>query len=252
MSRRTPQVSHLEGAIDGARLPKDVESTLHEGRPIWVRYDLDWVRENVRRDDLASREFTLWRYRELLPFPLDEEPARLGEVVTPLVPVPQLARELGVGEILVKDESRMPTGSFKDRGMALAVNMARGFGRERFAVPTNGNAGGAMAAYCAAAGARAYVFMPKDTPAPNVVEAVRLGAETFLVDGFITDCGAVVRQMVEDYECFDMSTLKEPYRIEGKKTMGLEIAEQLDWRLPDVIVYPTGGGTGLIGPIGPP
>ena len=242
-----PQVSHLEGAIDGVRLPKSVESTLHAGRPIWVRYDLDWVREHVSREALASRESGLWRYRELLPFPLDETPVRLGERTTPLVPIDRLAAALGVGKLWVKDESRLATGSFKDRGMAVAVNMARAFGRERFAVPTNGNAGGALAAYAAAAGAESYIFMPKDTPAPNVVEAARYGAHTFLVDGFITDCGAVVRQMAEELGCFDMSTLKEPYRIEGKKTMGLELAEQLDWQLPDVIVYPTGGGTGLIG-----
>jgi len=247
MTMNDPQVHHLEGAIDAACLPKSVESTLHEGRPIWVRYDLDWIREHVGREALESRESGMWRYRELLPFPLDEEPVRLGERTTPLVPVTRLAATLGVARLWVKDESRMPTGSFKDRGMAVAVNMASAFGRRRFAVPTNGNAGGALAAYGAAAGAESWIFMPKDTPAPNVVEAVRYGAHVFLVDGLITDCGAVVRQMVEEYDCFDMSTLKEPYRIEGKKTMGLELAEQLGWRLPDVVVYPTGGGTGLIG-----
>ena len=240
-------VTHLEAAIDGTRLNAGVEQTVHEGRPLWVRYDLDAVREAISREAVEGRPRAMWRYRELLPLPAEREPVTLGEQITPLLGVERLGRALGFSDLWIKDEGRLPTASFKDRGMAMAVNMALWLGRRRFAVPTNGNAGGALAAYAAAAGAEAHIFMPRDTPGPNVVECLRTGARTYLVDGLISDCGRIVREIAEALDLFDLSTLKEPYRIEGKKTMGLELAEQLDWSLPDVIVYPTGGGTGLIG-----
>jgi threonine synthase len=240
-------VTHLESALDGTRLNAGEIHTVHQGRPLWVRYDLPKVREAVTPDELAGRGPSLWRYRELLPLPLDVEPVTLGEGFTPLLPCPRLGRELGLSRLLVKDESQLPTGSFKSRGMTTAVSMARHFGLCRVAIPTAGNAGGALAAYGARAGMEVYVFMPEDTPRINQMEAALAGARVYLVNGLITDCGRLVREGAERMGWFDMSTLKEPYRLEGKKTMGLELAEQLDWHLPDVILYPTGGGTGLIG-----
>jgi threonine synthase len=240
-------VSHLESALDGTRFPAGQVQTAHQGRPLWVRYHLAAVRNAIRPGDLAGRPTSLWRYRELLPLPADEEPVTLGEGLTPLLPCPRLGRELGVPRLLVKDESQLPTGSFKSRGMTVAVSMARHYGLRRLAIPTAGNAGGALAAYAARAGLEAYVFMPEDTPAINQLEAHLAGARVFLVNGLITDCGRVVREGAYRLGWFDLSTLKEPYRLEGKKTMGLELAEQFGWRLPDVILYPTGGGTGLIG-----
>jgi threonine synthase len=212
-----------------------------------VRYDLDAVRRAVSRDDLARRPANLWRYRELLPVEDEANIVTLGEGMTPLLDCPRLARALGIRRLLVKDESQLPTGSFKSRGMAAAVSMARELGIRRVAIPTAGNAGGALAAYAARAGMECFVFMPEDTPIVNRLEAVLFGARAFLVDGLIGDCGAIVREGKERMGWFDMSTLREPYRLEGKKTMGLELAEQLAWRLPDAILYPTGGGTGLIG-----
>lgn len=240
-------VTHLEAAIDGTHLPADRPQTLHKDRPLWVRYDLAAVGRAVSRSDLAGRAKSLWRYRELLPVPLEVEPVTLGEGMSPLLPCPRLGASLGLSDLWIKDESQLPTGSFKSRGLAMAVNMARQFGITRVAIPTAGNAGGALAAYAARAGMEAYVFMPDDTPAINQYECRLAGARTFLVNGLITDCGRIVREGKEPMGWFDMSTLKEPYRIEGKKTMGLELAEQFGWRLPDVILYPTGGGTGLIG-----
>lgn len=240
-------VTHLESALDGTRFEPDRAHTVHQGRPLWVRYDLAAVRAAVSPGDIAGRPPSLWRYRELLPLPFDEEPVSLGEGMTPLLDCPRLAKQLGVSKLLVKDESQLPTGSFKSRGMAVAVSMARHFGLKRLALPTAGNAGGAMAAYAARAGLEAFVFMPDDTPAVNQMEAYLCGARVFLVNGLITDCGRLVREGTATAGWFDVSTLKEPYRLEGKKTMGLELAEQLGWRLPDVILYPTGGGTGLIG-----
>jgi threonine synthase len=240
-------VTHLESALDGTALPANELHTVHAGRPLWVRYDLEAIREECSREDLREREATLWRYRELLPVGPGERVVSLGEGMTPLVNCPRLQAEYGVGEVYIKDESQLPTGSFKSRGQALAVTMAQRFGVKRLAIPTNGNAGGAMAAYAARAGMEAYVFMPEDTPAINAYECAAFGAKTYLVNGLITDCGRIVREGVEPMGWFDLSTLKEPYRIEGKKTMGLELAEQMDWKLPDVILYPTGGGTGLIG-----
>jgi threonine synthase len=240
-------VTHLESALDGTRFPPGQVHTIHQGRPLWVRYDLDRVRAAVRPADLVGRPPSLWRYRELLPLPAEVEPVTLGEGMTPLLPCPRLGEAFGLPRLLVKDESQLPTGSFKSRGMAVAVSMARHLGLKRLAIPTAGNAGGALAAYGARAGMEIYVFMPQDTPRSNQVEAHLCGARVFLVNGLITDCGRLVREGTGPAGWFDLSTLKEPYRLEGKKTMGLELAEQLGWTLPDVILYPTGGGTGLIG-----
>jgi threonine synthase len=216
-------------------------------RPLWVRYDLDAVGRHITKRGLAQRENTMWRYRELLPVRDAASIISLGETVTPLLSAPRLAASLGVRELLIKDESQLPTGSFKARGMALAISRANELGIRRVAAPTAGNAGGAMAAYAARAGMEAYVLMPQDTPAINAKECWLAGAKTFHVNGLINDCGRIVGEGKIHKHWFDLSTLKEPYRIEGKKTMGLELAEQLDWQLPDVILYPTGGGTGLIG-----
>ncbi len=240
-------VSHLESALDGTVFAAGQVRTVHQGRPLWVRYDLDRVRAAVRPEDFATRPPSLWRYRELLPLPLDEEPVTLGEGMTPLLPCLRLGQEFGLGHLFMKDESQLPTGSFKSRGMTTAVSMARHFGLRRLAIPTAGNAGGALAAYAARAGMEVFVFMPEDTPRINQIEAHLCGARVFLVNGLITDCGRIVREGAARVGWFDFSTLKEPYRLEGKKTMGLELAEQFGWRLPDVILYPTGGGTGLIG-----
>ncbi len=240
-------VTHLESALDGTRFNAGAVHTVHQGRPLWVRYDLAAVRAAVRPADFAARPPSLWRYRELLPLPRGAEPVTLGEGMTPLLPCPRLGRELGLARLLVKDESQLPTGSFKSRGMTAAVSMAAHLGLRRLAIPTAGNAGGALAAYGARAGMEVFVFMPEDTPRINQMEAHLAGAQVLLVNGLITDCGRLVREGTARMGWFDMSTLKEPYRLEGKKTMGLELAEQLGWRLPDVILYPTGGGTGLIG-----
>ena len=244
---RRSYVTHLEAAIDGTTLPAGTVQTTHKGRPLWVRYDLEGVAAAVDRDALRDRPAGMWRYSELLPLEDHVDRVSLGETQTPLLEAPRLGEHLGLRNLLIKDESRLPTGSFKARGMAVAVSMARTLGLERLAAPTAGNAGGALAAYAARGGMEAYVFMPADTPMVNRYEAALYGAHTYLVDGLINDCGAIVREGVEAMGWFDMSTLREPYRIEGKKTMGLELADQLDWRLPDVILYPTGGGTGLIG-----
>jgi threonine synthase len=238
-------VTHLECSMTGERYEADrLHALSRAGRPLLVRYDLDSLRRALPRAGLAARPQSLWRYRELLPVRRPENVVTLGEVVTPLVALPRLA---GSGELLVKDEGRLPTGSFKARGLALAVSMAKELGVQHMAMPTNGNAGAAMAAYCARAGIRATVFCPDDTPAVNVHEIAMQGAEVFLVDGLIDDCGKLVAEGEQTVGWFNCSTLREPYRIEGKKTMGLELAEQLGWELPDVIFYPTGGGTGIIG-----
>jgi threonine synthase len=240
-------VTYLESALDGSRFDAGRVWTVHQGRPLWVRYDLDKIRSAVGPDAFSARPPSLWRYRELLPLPANEEPVTLGEGMTPLLPCRRLGQEMGLERLLVKDEAQLPTGSFKSRGMTMAVSMARHFGLKRLAIPTAGNAGGALAAYAARAGMETFVFMPEDTPAINQMEAHLCGARVYLVNGLITDCGRIVREGLDKMGWFDMSTLKEPYRLEGKKTMGLELAEQLGWRLPDVILYPTGGGTGLIG-----
>ena len=240
-------VSHLEGAIDGYRLAPGQLYSLHQGRPIWVRYDLAAMAARVDRDAFASREASLWRYRECLPLGADIQPVTLGEGMTPLLDCKRLGERLGLADFWIKDESQMPTGSFKDRGQSVAISMARSLGVNRVAIPTAGNAGGSMAAYAARAGLEAFVFMPEDTPPINRFEVTHAGGHGWLVNGLITDCGKIVRDGIVPMNWFDMSTLKEPYRLEGKKTMGLELAEQFGWVLPDVILYPTGGGTGLIG-----
>ena len=216
-------------------------------RPLWVRYDIDLVRKEFPKKSLFGRPPTLWRYLELLPV---EDPANivsLTETITPILPVKRLGSEFGLEDLLIKDESRLPTGSFKARGMTMAVTMAKELGLKRLAAPTAGNAGGALAAYAARAGMESWIFMPADTPVINQKECLLHGANVFAVDGLIDDCGKLVREGMSEMGWFDMSTLKEPYRIEGKKTMGLELAEQFEWELPDWILYPTGGGTGLIG-----
>lgn len=240
-------VTHLEGAIDGTHLPAGQIATLHKDRPIWVRYDLPAIRKALSKKELIQRPASMWRYRELLPLDLDLEPVSLGETMTPLLNAPRLGHAFGLSQLFVKDESHLPTGSFKSRGMAMAISMAKAFGIKRVALPSAGNAGGAAAAYAARAGLEAFVFMPEDTPVINQYESALAGAKTFRVNGLINDCGRIVRDGKNEMGWFDLSTLKEPYRIEGKKTMGLELAEQFGWKLPDVILYPTGGGTGLIG-----
>src|ERR1700749_1011449 len=241
-------VTHLECSLTGEHYPADTLQTLSKaGRPLLVRYDLEGVRRELSREMLDDRPQTLWRYREFLPVRRPENVVSLGEVVTPLIALPRIAARLGGGEILVKDEGRLPTGSFKARGLALAVSMAKELGVATMAMPTNGNAGAAMAASCSRAGIKSYVFCPDDTPAVNVREIAMQGAEVFLVNGLIDDCGKLVSEGERETGWFNCSTLREPYRIEGKKTMGLELAEQLDWQMPDGIFYTTWGGTGPTG-----
>jgi threonine synthase len=217
------------------------------GKPLLVRYDLEGASKSLTKENLVSRQPDLWRYREVLPVERSENVVTLGEGFTPLVHALRLGASLGMSELYIKDEGQNPTQSFKARGMTAAVSMAKELGVEKLAVPSAGNAAGALAAYAARAGMEAHIFMPKDTPRANVIECEQTGAHVTLMDGLITDCGAEVGRRKEREGWFDVSTLKEPYRIEGKKTMGYELAEQFDWQLPDVIIYPTGGGTGLIG-----
>jgi threonine synthase len=239
--------THLESPVDGSRHDHRAVQTTHAGRPLLVRYDLDAVRASVSRASLGARRPDLRRWRELLPLERSESLVSLGEAESPLLPCPRLARRFGLERLWVKDESQLPTGSFKARGLCLAVSRAVELGLARLAIPTAGNAGGALAAYAAGAGLEAFVLMPRDTPATNQGEARLYGARVYLVDGLITDCARLVRDGAAAMGWFDCSTLKEPYRLEGKKTMGLELALQFDWRLPEVVLYPTGGGTGLIG-----
>ena len=244
-------VTHLECSLTGETYPADtVHGLSRAGKPLLVRYDLDGLGAAVSRDALAGRTEGLWRYREMLPVRRAGNRISLGEAVTPLIDLPRLApsnQTSGAGRLIVKDEGRLPTGSFKARGLALAVSMARELGLHHLAMPTNGNAGAAMAAYASRAGLRSTVFCPDDTPEINVNEIALQGGDVWRVNGLINDCGAIVGAGKEPVGWFDCSTLKEPYRIEGKKTMGLELAEQMGWTLPDIIFYPTGGGTGLIG-----
>jgi threonine synthase len=241
-------VTHLECAMNGDRYEADqVHNLSKAGKPLLVRYDLPGVAKALSKDKLANRPADLWRYRELLPVRLPENIVSLGEVMTPIVAMPKLAKKLGGGEILVKDEGRLPTGSFKARGLVMAVSMAKALGIKHMAMPTNGNAGAALAAYASRAGIKSTIFCPEDTPEVNVSEIALQGASVYRVNGLIDDCGKIVGEGKAKVGWFDTSTLKEPYRIEGKKTMGLELAEQFGWTVPDAIFYPTGGGTGLIG-----
>lgn len=239
-------LTHLECSVHGDRYdPAEAHNLSKAGKPLLACYDLDDVRGNFTKSALKEREANLWRYRELLPVRDGRDIVSLGEIMTPLIATPALRG--GGGEVFIKDESRLPTGSFKARGLCMAVSMAKACGVRRIAMPTNGNAGAALAAYAARAGMESFVFCPQDTPQINIREIAASGGKVWLVNGLINDCGRIVGEGRGAMGWFDCSTLKEPYRIEGKKTMGLELAEQFGWTLPDVILYPTGGGTGLIG-----
>src|SRR5438105_12345575 len=217
-------------------------------KPLLAVYDLEQAGRALRRKELSTRaEKSLWRYRELLPVPIETAPVSLSEGGTPLLRAGTFGASLHMQDLQIKDESQNPTQSFKARGMSVAVSMAKHLGASKLVAPSAGNAAGALAAYAARAGLEAHVFMPRDTPRANIIECRELGARVTLIDGLITDCGAEIALRKEKEGWFDLSTLKEPYRIEGKKTLGYEIAEQMDWKLPNVILYPTGGGTGLIG-----
>lgn len=241
-------VTHLECSLTGEQYAADqLHGLSAAGKPLLVRYDLDAVRATLTKDALDARPMDLWRWRELLPVRQTANIVSLGENATPLIPLPRTAKRLGGGTLLAKDEGRLPTASFKARGLVMAVSMAKELGVTQVAMPTNGNAGAALAAYAAVAGMEAIIFCPADTPEINVREIAAQGARVYRVNGLIDDCGAIVGEGAKQRGWFDFSTLKEPYRIEGKKTMGLELAEQLGWELPDAIFYPTGGGTGLIG-----
>jgi threonine synthase len=216
-------------------------------KPLFAHYDLAAAGRTLTKEALGTRPKSLWRYREVLPVREERDIVTLGEGFTPLLAAPRLGAKHGMASLYIKDEAQNPTGSFKARGMTAAVSMAKQFGVKKVAVPSAGNAAGALAAYAARAGMEAHIFMPRDTPRANIIECEQMGAHVTLMDGLITDCGAEVARRKEAEGWFDVSTLKEPYRAEGKKTLGYELAEQLNWRLPDVIFYPTGGGTGLIG-----
>ena len=238
-------VTHLECSMTGERYEADALHGLSRvGRPLLVRYDLDAVKAAIPKAMIAGRPTDLWRWRELLPVRHTSSIVSLGEIETPLLPIP---RSSGSANVLVKDEGRLPTGSFKARGLVMAVAMAKELGVTKIAMPTNGNAGAALAAYATRCGIETIVFCPDDTPEINVREIALQGARVYRVNGLIDDCGAIVGKGAAEGRWFDFSTLKEPYRIEGKKTMGLELAAQFGWALPDAIFYPTGGGTGLIG-----
>ena len=241
-------VTHLECSMTGERSEPDVIHGLSAaGYPLLVRYDLPQARAHLTLDTLGRRPHDMWRYREILPVRRAHDVVSLGETATPLIRLPRTGARHGAGALLVKDEGRLPTGSFKARGIAMAVSMAKELGITKIAMPTNGNAGAALAAYGARCGIETIVLCPDDTPEINVRETAMHGARVYRVNGLIDDCGKLVAAGAAQGHWFDFSTLKEPYRIEGKKTMGLELAEQLGWVMPDVIFYPTGGGTGLIG-----
>ena len=216
-------------------------------KPLLARYDIDKAKQNFNKSDLESRPPTLWRYKEMLPITDEKYILSLGEGFTPLLKADRLSREIDFENLYIKEEGVNPTTSFKARGLCVAVSKAFELGVKEVSIPSAGNAAGAMSAYAALAGMKSFVYMPKDVPPPFIAECIALGAEVKLIDGVITDCGREAAEDVKKYKRFDLSTLKEPYRIEGKKTMGYEIAEQFNWELPDVIIYPTGGGTGLIG-----
>ncbi len=242
-------LSHLECALCGKQLEADRVWNLCPAceKPLLARYDLEEAGRALTRERIVGRDADLWRYRELLPVQDDRHVFSLGEGFTPLIHATRLGQEVGVEQLFIKEEGLNPTASFKARGLCVAISRAHELGVEAVSIPSAGNAAGAMSAYAALAGLEAYVFMPRDVPWVFVAECRALGAEVTLVDGLITDCGWVAAQGMQQSDRFDVSTLKEPYRLEGKKTMGYELAEQMGWSLPDVIIYPTGGGTGLIG-----
>jgi len=240
-------VTHLECSLTGEHYPPGVLYGLSPANaPLFVRYDLKTLKRTLSKETLAARAPTMWRYREFLPLGPDIEAVSLGETITPLIPLPTLEQRLECAEVWVKDEGRLPTGSFKCRGMAVAVSMARSLGVTRIAIPTAGNAGSGLAAYASRAGIESFVFTPADTPEITASEIAFHGAKAWRVDGLVGDCAKIVADGTEAMGWFDLTTLKEPYRVEGKKTMGLELAEQFDWRLPELIFFPTGGGVCLI------
>ena len=242
-------IQHLECSNCDATYPHtEPQNVCHScGKPLYARYALDQLINTWKPEDLHTRPNSLWRYKELLPIQNDEDIVSLGETVTPLIHVNRLGDHFGLDNLWVKDESRLPTGSFKARGLAMAVSKAKALGIDKLAIPSAGNAATALSVYAASAGIPAYIFMPKDTPAFNQKTCELAGANVTLIDGLITDAGKIVAERKLDEGWFDVSTLKEPYRVEGKKTMGFELAEQCGWELPDVIIYPTGGGTGIVG-----
>ena len=242
-------ITHLECSACGLRHEAQRLLNLCQecGKPLLVRYDLEQAGRSLKKESLSGRRPDLWRYREVLPVEDESNIVSLGEGWTPLLTAERLGMTLGFEALFIKDESQNPTQSFKARGMTVAVSMAKELGVKKLAVPSAGNAAGALAAYAARAGLECFIFMPRDTPRANVVECEQTGAHVTLLDGLITDCGAEVARRKDAEGWFDVSTLKEPYRVEGKKTLGYELAEQCNWSLPDVIIYPTGGGTGLIG-----
>ena len=241
-------VTHLECSLTGERYAAGQPHNLSAaGKPLLVRYDTEGARRTLTRASLTEREPGMWKWRELLPLPERAEPVSLGEPETPIIPLERMAAKAGAANLLVKDEGRLPTGSFKARGLAMAVSMANHFGIRSVALPTNGNAGAALAAYAARAGMEAVVVCPAETPEINVRETAAYGARVWVADGQIDECGRLIRDGAAEGRWFDCSTLKEPYRLEGKKVMGFELVEQLGWKVPDAIFYPTGGGTGLIG-----
>lgn len=242
-------VTHLACSSCGERHEANVIQTVCKkcGKPLFVKYDHEKIKETVTRRELVGREATMWRYWELLPVRKRENKVSLGEGWTPLTPTKKLGKELGVHDLWIKDEGIIPTASFKARGLSMAISMAKELGITRVALPSAGNAAGAMSAYGARAGMEVYVFMPKDAPRVNMIECQIVGAKVILVDGLISDAGKLVKDGIDEMNWFNVATLGEPYRIEGKKTMGIEVAEQFDWEVPDLIIYPTGGGTGIIG-----
>ena len=240
--------AYLECSLTGERYDaREIHNLSTAGKPLLARYDIEAARRTLTRASVEARPPGMWKWSELLPLAAGTDPVSLGEVETPIVRLERTAARAGAATLLVKDEGRLPTGSFKARGLAMAVTMARQFGIERIAMPTNGNAGAALAAYGAAAGIETIVICPAETPAINITETAAYGAKVYVADGQIDDCGALVGKGAAQGLWFDFSTLKEPYRLEGKKVMGFELVEQLGWSVPDVIFYPTGGGTGLIG-----
>lgn len=252
MSQRTEirsHITHLECSLSGEPCGHELPHRLNtkNGKPYLARYDLAAAAETMTKESMAEREPNMWRYREVMPVVDPANIVTLGEGFTPLRQAGRLGKHLGMSDLLIKDEGVNPTGSFKARGLSAAVSKALELKQMKLTMPSAGNAAGAMSAYAAAAGMEAHVYMPKDAPIANQIECVAYGADLNLVDGFITDAGRISGEAAEEHGLFDVSTLKEPYRAEGKKTMGYEIVEQLGFEVPDVVIYPTGGGTGIVG-----